>query len=303
MGKKRQLILGLLFSLGAIFLIAFTIDIKQSWRIIKDFDIRYLITLLALLPISYIIRTFRWWLLIRQKYNIKFSKVFEGLAIGYMCNNLLPAKLGEIIRGEYIIKNTNSSRSFIYGTVFVERLLEVFFGLLFLVLSILLSKTLFLLVKDNLIVIIGVLLIFFSIIYLYFNRTILKGLLKLIPNKRIIFIKIFSLSIIIWFGILFSVFLILHGLNITFPIQNYFFIIAGNTFGMLIPSTSGAIGVYHTVAMSILIFLNIDKETAFAYAVISHAFDFFPSIIVGLLVLAKTNYNLIQNNKQVSNTN
>lgn len=69
---------------------------------------------------------------------------------------------------------------------------------------------------------------------------------------------------------------------------------AGGTLGLLIPSTSGAIGVYHTVAMSILIFLKIDKGIAFAYAEISHAFDFFPSIFIGLIVMVKKNYKLIK---------
>lgn len=314
MKKRNQIILGLVFSVIAILLIVFTVDMKKSWIIIKDFNVYYLIILSLVFPFSFFLRTMLWWFLLSQKNKISIKIVFEGLAIGYMSNNLLPAKLGEVIKGEYIINNSNFKRSFVYGTIFVERLIDVIFVLLFLLLSVLLSKTLMLLVVDNSIIIVGIVLVIISIIYLYFNRSILKRLLKLVPEKLSdkvknlgktfissldfivnakMFAKIFSISFLIWLTTLFSVFLILHGLNITFPLQYYLFIVAGGTFGLLIPSTSGGIGVYHTVAMSILIFLEINKETAFAYAVISHAFDFFPNIILGLVVMIKKNYKLI----------
>jgi uncharacterized protein (TIRG00374 family) len=107
--------------------------------------------------------------------------------------------------------------------------------------------------------------------------------LNFISNKKIL-IKVFSISAIIWFNTLLAVFLITSGLNIHLPLHYYFFIIAGGTFGMLIPSTSGSIGVYHTVSMSIMILLGVNKDVSLSYAIISHSYDFFPNIALGCIM-------------------
>jgi uncharacterized membrane protein YbhN (UPF0104 family) len=86
-------------------------------------------------------------------------------------------------------------------------------------------------------------------------------------------------SIIIWSITLVMFFIIMKDLSISIPFYAYFFIVSAGTFGMIIPSTSANVGVYHAVAMGSLMLFMVPKEQALSFAIIAHAFDFFPNII------------------------
>jgi len=93
-------------------------------------------------------------------------------------------------------------------------------------------------------------------------------------------------SLLIWALTLLSSFLILWGLDIYLQFFGYFFLVAAGVLGLIIPSTSGSIGVFHAVATGALVLLGVESEKALAYAIIAHAFDFFHNVIIGLVVMA-----------------
>jgi len=53
---------------------------------------------------------------------------------------------------------------------------------------------------------------------------------------------------------------------------------------MIIPSTSASVGVYHAVAMGALMVFMVPKTEALTFAIIAHAFDFLPSVILGAVI-------------------
>jgi uncharacterized membrane protein YbhN (UPF0104 family) len=65
------------------------------------------------------------------------------------------------------------------------------------------------------------------------------------------------------------------------PFYAYFFIIAAGILGMIIPSTSGGIGVHHAIATGSLLTFGVEPTKALSFSIIAHAFDFFPSVILG----------------------
>jgi uncharacterized membrane protein YbhN (UPF0104 family) len=89
---------------------------------------------------------------------------------------------------------------------------------------------------------------------------------------------------IIWMLTLFTSFLILQGLNLYLPFYGYFFVVAVGVLGLVIPSTSGGIGVFHAMATAALVLLGVAPEKALAYAIIAHAFDFIPNVFIGLVI-------------------
>ena len=44
--------------------------------------------------------------------------------MGYLANNVLPARLGELVRAHYLGRRTGVSRSAILGTIVVERVVD-----------------------------------------------------------------------------------------------------------------------------------------------------------------------------------
>src|SRR5262249_17238085 len=56
-----------------------------------------------------------------------------GLLVGYAANNLLPARLGELVRADFVGRRYQISRLAVVGTIVVERLFDVvvFIGFIF----------------------------------------------------------------------------------------------------------------------------------------------------------------------------
>jgi uncharacterized protein (TIRG00374 family) len=56
---------------------------------------------------------------------VAFGATFEYLLIGYLANNVLPARLGELVRCHYLGDREGISRATDLGTVVVERVVDV----------------------------------------------------------------------------------------------------------------------------------------------------------------------------------
>lgn len=70
-------------------------------------------------------RALRWQALFQDEHRPRFSGAFLSLAVGYLFNNLLPARAGELVRIHVIGRRERLPRSTALGTVVVERTLDL----------------------------------------------------------------------------------------------------------------------------------------------------------------------------------
>lgn len=272
------------------------------WANIKKLSLPVIIAVLALYVLNMLLRSLRWQLIIAQKSDIKFFLVVKALIYGYTLNQLLPLKMGELGRAEYLTRQGRESRSFLLGTIVVERIMDMFIILMFFGFSVLFSETVLNNLKSNLFSVIFFITAFLGGLFLFFNLGYVKKLTRYLPSKAEQFINhvidnlmksvsmftsyakvitVLLLSLLVWGLTCFSFYLIIKDLDISMPFYAYFFIVSAGTFGMIIPSTSANIGVYHAVAMGALMIFMVPDIQALAFAVIAHAFDFFPAILLG----------------------
>lgn len=73
-----------------------------------------------------VLRVLRWHSLLSVLVSASRVRVAEALLVGYAFNNLLPARLGELVRADYAKRRMGVSRSAVLGSIVVERLLDVF---------------------------------------------------------------------------------------------------------------------------------------------------------------------------------
>lgn len=71
------------------------------------------------------LRVWRWQLLLRELAPAPLGAVGETLIVGYAINNLLPARLGEIARAAYAKRRLAIGRARVFGSIVVERLLDL----------------------------------------------------------------------------------------------------------------------------------------------------------------------------------
>ena len=63
-------------------------------------------------------------------------------------------------------------------------------------------------------------------------------------------------------------------------------------FAVMVPASPGYVGTYHAACVYGLTAFNIPKEQALSVALVMHAMNFFPVIILGLWYLGKANLSL-----------
>lgn len=234
--------------------------------------------------------------------NIDLFSTFKYLSIGYFFNSILPVKGGELIRAEYLKRGMGIKRSFTYGTIIIERFFDLAIIIMFLTLSVILSETVKNLFSDNYLSLVVFVLLICLIASLIIKVELTEFIAKRLPvnvatpfrekintfrsafaiikRKRVVG-KLLYLTLFIWVLTLFTVIIVNYGLSIDIPYYAYFFIVSAGVLGMVIPSTSANIGVYHAVATGSLLVFGVPAEIALTFAIIIHVMEFVPNVLLG----------------------
>ena len=253
-------------------------------------------------------------LLLEPVKKTAFLNRLASILVGFGANSILPARLGEFIRANYIGHAERISGSSAFGTIVVERLFDGFTLLLVLLVGLL--GTTFpgewraisgsLRTTGILLLLIYIALIVFLVGFKYKARSfldLLDRLLFFIPRhlrpKLIDVIWNFSLGIVLvknpfqwfqiifyslflWFVNLYQVVLIQHAIGLQIPFVAAFLIMAMASFGVMIPSAPGYIGTFHLSVQYGFLFFGIGKEEGLSAAILWHAVVFFSTMLFGL---------------------
>ena len=112
--------------ISAIFIGLFvaTVDLGRMVNALAGASYLYLVPAVLVNLISVLFRTLRWQVLLRHMRIIKVRRLFPIVAVGYMANNLLPMRLGELVRSYYVGEREEISKTSALATILVERVLD-----------------------------------------------------------------------------------------------------------------------------------------------------------------------------------
>jgi len=112
--------------IGILLLIIFalTIDIGEMWNILRKANYLLLIPGILSYFLGVWFRALRWQVLLSGIAKIKIRTLFPIVVIGYMANNILPFRLGELIRGYYLKNKKGVPTATALSTIFVERIMD-----------------------------------------------------------------------------------------------------------------------------------------------------------------------------------
>jgi len=110
--------------ISLLIIFALTIDIGEIWNTFKKAN--YLVIVPGILAyfLGVWFRTWRWQVLLSGIDEIKIRTLFPIVIIGYMANNILPFRLGELIRGYYLKNKEGVPTATALSTIFVERIMD-----------------------------------------------------------------------------------------------------------------------------------------------------------------------------------
>jgi hypothetical protein len=133
MNKKHlHLLIGLIIIALSLFYAFRGVKISELGNALLSVRYLYLVPALLLVIISYLFRAMRWRYFIRSVKEVKTTRLFSPLMVGFMAN-MLPARAGEFVRAYLLSRKERISFSASFATIFIERLFDLILVLLMLV--------------------------------------------------------------------------------------------------------------------------------------------------------------------------
>jgi uncharacterized protein (TIRG00374 family) len=124
-GAAIRAIVGIAISVIAVALVLSSVKIGETLEVLKRADLRWVALGACFSTMDLALRGLRWQRLIRPLAAVRYLPMFGYLLIGYAANNVLPARLGELVRSHYLGDREGVSRASALGTVVVERVVDL----------------------------------------------------------------------------------------------------------------------------------------------------------------------------------
>lgn len=99
-------------------------DLSGTWEALRSADYRFLVPALVLYFVGVWVRAVRWRVLLSPVGSYPTRSLFPVVVIGYMANDVLPARMGEVVRVYVLSQRERLPKTVALGTVVVERLLD-----------------------------------------------------------------------------------------------------------------------------------------------------------------------------------
>ncbi|MCX8094208.1 MAG: flippase-like domain-containing protein [Candidatus Goldbacteria bacterium] len=122
--KRKRFWIGLIVTLICLYFVFRGIDFKKLFNIIKSINLKIFFITLIIYIFGYYIRSIRWHFLLKHIKNLKPEELFPYLVMGFMFNNILPARAGEFIRAYITGIKKNISKSSTFATIIIERVFD-----------------------------------------------------------------------------------------------------------------------------------------------------------------------------------
>ncbi len=315
-------IVNLLFSVGlaVLFLyLAFSdVNLSEVLDLVSQASVLWIIIFAGSIMLGHYIRALRWkYILYSVKPDVKMWNLFSALMIGYGVNCVTP-KLGEVTRAIMIGRYENLSRSSMFGTVIVERVIDIIsLGAAVLISAFIWSASLYetfpwleiTLYISALALFVVLLMIYLSVkfkekFYSYFTKFIgkfsqklaerlgyifemlIQGFTSLKGTKNYILTFITSVILLIIYALSSYVGFFMLDMQLTYKVtfEMGWIVMSISAIGVVVP-TPGATGSYHALAISTLVLLFGFGETiSAAYAFLTHIISYILFIITALVV-------------------
>jgi len=116
--------LGIAISILALVLVVRQVDVAAVGRVLGSATPGWVIAVAACIATDVVCRAIRWQGLLAPIQHVRSVPVLGYLLVGYLANNLLPARLGELVRSHYLGDREEMSRATALGTIVVERVVD-----------------------------------------------------------------------------------------------------------------------------------------------------------------------------------
>jgi uncharacterized protein (TIRG00374 family) len=293
---------GITISVVALWLVFRTVDLASALAILRTASPAWIAVMFVAMLADIGVRALRWRVILAPVAEVRYLRTVQYLTTGYAANNVLPARLGELVRAHYIGDREGVSRSTALGTIVVERVID------FTVLVAIAAGALVILgVRGDLVsaievgVAVAVVLVVGLIVALVGHRlpgfdraaraaerypriralaeTFRAGLA--VAGRARTMVPAIALSLVAWTLTTVAFAAGAQAVGIQLAWSQAALLAAGVNLVTAIPSGPGFVGTWELAAVRILALFGVASDTAFAFALLVHVSTLAVTTIIG----------------------
>ncbi|HSI76182.1 MAG TPA: lysylphosphatidylglycerol synthase transmembrane domain-containing protein [Lunatimonas sp.] len=314
-----QLVVSLLLGLGIFWLLYKDIALDQLKQALTETSFLWIAVSVVVSLLGYWIRAWRWKILIEagEKQSFSTIRIFWALMFGYLVNLIIP-RAGEVARCGVLKRTDTIPMGSLFGTVVVERTVDMLCMLGTILLAFLLERAVFLDLLESLVdleklktgliewlpYLAAFLLVVFGFLYwLYlrfrssgrflkfrqFIRQFVRGIKSVSDLEHPVAFWISTISIwVIYYAMMYFVAIAIPS-TAGLSASSVLMVMVMGSIGMVVP-VQGGIGTFHALVAFILLFYGIAEEEGKIFAMIVHGSQVLTIFVIGIvstIILAK----------------
>jgi uncharacterized protein (TIRG00374 family) len=305
--------LGLLISIIFITIALYGLDLAHFWETLQKANYWWLLPGIAVYFVTVLVRTWRWRSMLAHLKPIPLLRLFPIVVIGYMGNNVYPARAGEVLRSYVLRRNEGVGMTASLATVVLERIFDGLVMLLFVFATLPFAP----LPEGFRLVVIGFSLVFAFALALFFalaarpermSRLYAYAVDRLLPERlrprihglfdRFVhglqslrspreMATIFLTSTVIWLGETTKYWFVMHAFDFNVPFPVLMLMTAVVNLATTIPSTPGYIGTFDAPGIAILTQFGVEQAVATGYTLVLHVALWLPITLLGAFFMLR----------------
>ena len=312
---RLRLWLGIAVSLVLLWIAFRGVPLEELGRSLRQIRPLWLVPVLASLLVRFWLTAIRWQVLLRPAKRIGTHRLFAVTLIGFMANNVLPARLGEFVRAYALGRTEALSSSLSFATIVVERVFDGFTLLLFLVIglsfldpqpwllwSAAAAGALYLAALGVLLGLRrpgGAALSARLVGWLPAGlRVRVSGLLasftlglQVFDDPRAL-LTVAGLSLLIWLINVAGIQAMFATFALDLPVHAAMLAQAVIAVAIVLPSAPGYVGTFQVATVAALALFAVPEATALSLSLVYHAVNYVPITVAGLVYLSAMNLTL-----------
>jgi hypothetical protein len=310
--RTRRFALSVAISAVCLYLVFRGVAMRDLVTALATASYIWLLPTAILLVLGLFLRALRWRALFHPRTGLRLGVLFDVLNIGYLMNNLLPVRAGDVLRAGLISAREPVSASRALATVVVERVLDVLTVVVLLALLLPVLPIPQEIARGGQIAgvsfgILGLGLMVLStqrdrgarwtrtlldrVPYLDAERwagrvgDLIDGLAAL--RSPLALGRAVSWSLVAWLTSAVAFYLVMLAFDLALPPTAAVFVLCVTALGMIIPSTPGYLGVFDYMVVLALSLFEVERSLAVSYALVLHAVTYLAFSLAGVVSLVR----------------
>ena len=302
----KRLIVGLVISLVALWWAFRGLDWEAFREALTQANVVWVVASMLVLLSVIPLRGIRWRIFMEPVKKVPIRLTTEATIVGYFGSNALPFRLGELLRSYYVARQAPAPFTQVFGTVIVERVVDILSALVLLAFLPLTGA-----VPEQFrwpLLLLLVLCLVLAVVTVWLARRedgipFVKGRLKgILDNLHLGFTSLRQerhyptlclTTVAVWLLYLAYIHIAQRAMGLGLSLDQSYLILVATTLVIAIPAAPGFVGTFHAAVILVCVnILSVELSQAQVMAVILHAVGYIPYTIIGAALYFKSHLRL-----------